>query len=94
MRADKSKNRHPLASSRGVLSVYQQIIRGKLILDLERDTRIELASSPWKGDIIPLYQSRLNENIYGYPRSERFNRVPANVASLDKLEINEHAFVG
>ncbi len=26
---------------------------------LERDTRIELAPSPWKGDVLPLYESRL-----------------------------------
>ena len=25
----------------------------------ERDTRIGLAPSPWKGDVLPLYESRL-----------------------------------
>lgn len=28
---------------------------------LERDTRIELASPPWKGGVIPIYQSRVVE---------------------------------
>ena len=31
----------------------------------ERDTRIELASLPWEGNVLPLYESRMT-NSYKY----------------------------
>ncbi len=49
---------------------HQQIAcaRSGSLKIIERDTRIELASQPWKGRVLPLYESR---RYLGYSRKKR-----------------------
>ena len=38
-----------------------------LVLILERDTRIELASFAWEANVLPLYESRVYYNLSVFP---------------------------